>query len=318
MEIFLTMETEEDLERIVRYNIGKAHQIRKEIQSLDSLTLKTENNKVFNEEEPELIEEELIEEEEEEYLYYYNNISEDLKKSKTDDERLIAISENLPSIENGNYANIINRIKLEYMKEIYELEELKKDETEQEFIEELNVEQNSIYKLLELLKQAQVQKVTDDTNKPVKTKNKLVFLKTHSGSTYAESDLYQVPEEYYESFKGLLLSIEEGTFKNVKQFSKNNNLLKGISEVKDFKTRILFERISKDTYVIIDIFMKKTDNDYGYRNSMATRVDHYRKNKATIIELIKDKAYMKQEQEIRDNLIKGLTDKNIVKTMKRG
>ena len=70
--------------------------------------------------------------------------------------------------------------------------------------------------------------------------------------------------------------------------------------------------------MLLQTSLKKTDNDYGYRNSMATRVDHYRKNKATIIELIKDEAYMKQEQEIRDNLIKGLTDKNIVKTMKRG
>ena len=37
MKIFLRAENNEDLERIVRYNIGKAHQIRKELSILKEL-----------------------------------------------------------------------------------------------------------------------------------------------------------------------------------------------------------------------------------------------------------------------------------------
>ena len=319
MKIFLRAENNEDLERIVRYNIGKAHQIRKELSILKELPNK---NCIVTEpvmESVDLVQVECKEKEiNEEYLYYYTNLLEDLNETKTEEDKKIAIARNLPTIDNKNYVNIINRIKLELLKGIHDLEELKELETDNDFISEIEKEKLDTQSLIHMIQEVQTEKVEIDSVSSSITKNNLVFLQSHSGSTYAENDLYSIAEEYYESFKDLILSIEDGTFKNVKRFSKNNNILKGISEVKDFKTRVIFDRIDKNTYVIIDIFVKKTDNDNGYRDALNSRVDYYKKVKPMIIEQIKDEKYLEYHREIRDNLISGLTEKNIIKTMKRG
>ena len=57
-----------------------------------------------------------------------------------------------------------------------------------------------------------------------------------------------------------------------------------MSEVKNHKTRIVFDRIGFDTYVVIAVFMKKSDNDKGYLNFLEHRVSLYRKQKQQLIE----------------------------------
>lgn len=319
MEIFLKAETNDDLERIIRYNIGKAHQLRKELKLLEQIPKKSQMINISTTSKNTPIEPTAeVEDTNEEYLYYYFNLLDDLSTVETEEERQLSILKNLPTIDNKNYLNIVNRIKLELLKEIHELEQLKQSETDIEFIEEIDKEKLSTQKLIQDINQVQNLKLDEDTMTATSTKNNLIFLQTHGGSTYAENDLYSISEEYYDSFKELILSIENGTFKNVKRFSKNNNILKGISEVKDFKTRVIFDRIDINTYVIIDIFVKKTDNDNGYRDSLNARVDYYKKNKAVIIEQLKDEDYITKHQKIRENLINGLTEKSIIKTMKRG
>ena len=318
MEIFLKPETEEDLERIIRYNIGKASQVRKEIELLDSIDIKQEKIEIPEEIISEEVYDDAVEENDEEYLYYYLNIKEALENVTRFDEMKEALLENLPTINNKNYINIVNRIKLEYIKERFEMEELKKCEDDPNFILEVDKEISLINKILELINETQTTNIEESLEVSNKNNNKLIFLQTHSGSTYAENDLYQIPTEYYESFSNLLSSIEEGTFKNVKKFAKNNNILKGISEVKEFKTRVVFDRIDKNTYIIIYMFMKKTDKDMGYKQAMDQRVDYYKKNKESILNALQDELYITEQQEIRNNLFDGLNKKNIIKTMKRG
>jgi len=319
MQIFIKAETDDDLERVVRYNLGKAHQIRKELKLLKEMPMKVESQLTTDEEITTISESETEEKENnEEYLYYYTNLMEDLKEAKTEEEKRIIIEDNLPTVNNKNYTNIVNRIKLELLKEIYELEELKKLETERDYIQEIETEKAEIELLLKLIQEIQSTKVESEMSTSRPLKNTLIFLQSHTGSTYAENDLYSISEEYYDSFKELILSIENGTFKNVKRFARNNNILKGICEVKDFKTRVIFDRIDISTYVIIDIFVKKSDCDNGYLTSLNSRVDYYKKNKSTVIEQIKDVKYLSFQQSIRDNLINGLSERNIIKTMKRG
>lgn len=315
--IFLKVEDDSDLEKVIRFNINKADQIRKEIKILDEtpvthrLNLTTVNNDSFGE---------FVFEKEtdEEYLYYYSNMLEDIKNVQNDEERQQIVLDNLPSVDNKNYINIVNRIKLELLKEIYELDLLKQDEDDVEFIREIENEKFHIQKLLDYIKLAVVSKIDSISDTVSCNKNNLIFFQTTTGSVYAENDLYSISSEYYESYKELLLSIENGTFKNVRHFGSNNPILQGFSEVRDFKTRVVFRRVNNDSYVIIDIFVKKSDNDKGYLQALETRVDNYRKNKNIIFEQLADDDYLIKQREIRDNLIKGLDKKNIIKTMKRG
>lgn len=146
--------------------------------------------------------------------------------------------------------------------------------------------------------------------------NKLIFLNTPGGAIYAENDLIAISREYYEGFKNLLLSIENGTFKNVKKFPGNGTALSGIAEVKDYKIRVLFDRVARDKYIIIDIFVKKSDNDKAYQESLRARVDYYKKNKNVILSSLDDESYLNEQAKIRNNIIQGLEKKNLVKGMR--
>lgn len=318
-KIFLTAENEENLEKIIRYNIGKANTIRNELKLLES-TIKSSKTKVENRNsEVDIKTTEMeTEEETEEYEYYYSNIMDDLgEKLIIDDEELkqILIS-NLPSTENKKYLNIVNRIKLELLKEIYEYEKFKEEETDEKCKEMFEKEIDFYKKVLKTIDYILTEELDTSIEKSSKIDNHLIFLKTHSGSIYAENDLLSIKEEYYESFKELLESIKNGTFKNVKMFNKTNRVLGGISEVKGFKTRIVFDRIDKDKYVIINIFIKKSDNDKGYQEFLKTRVDFYKKNKEVIKEQLKDNDYIEENKTIANNLFNGLENKNLVKTIK--
>lgn len=311
--IFLKIEdNEENLEKIVRYNLAQAQKIRKELKLLEEMTQIPEVSVVEEEATEELsMETPIIEEE---YQYYFENLMQDLKKAKTIFEKQEVVFRNLPSVENKNYVNIVNRIKLELVHEIQELATLKEEETDLDFLREIETEQQSIQLILDFIKEAQTTKIEAQIATSAKIENKLLFLKTSSGSIYVENDLYG-HEEYFDSFKELLLSIENGTFKNVKRF-ENNLQMKGICQVKKFKTRIIFDRLDKDKYVIIDAIIKKTDNDNGYRDQVGTRILYYKNNKDTMISQMNDEDYLRKNKKIRDNLIIGLADKKLIKTVK--
>ena len=76
-------------------------------------------------------------------------------------------------------------------------------------------------------------------------------------------------------FKELVDSIVDGTFKNVKGFN-NNNTLNGVSEVKGPGVRIVFKRLSKNKYALITAFIKRSNNDMGYQDSLRSKVADFR------------------------------------------
>lgn len=310
--------SELDLEEVVHKNMQTAHNLRKELRVLEQANqdflINCSDELVLEEKKD--TEEKIIEDSEEEYLYYYSNLIKDFSNSNESTDKIKIIIENLPPIENKNYYNIINRIKLELYKEIYELEELKIDETDSEFMKELEKEQEAKKNIIEWIDYVINQKQEDIIEHNITTSNKLVFLKTNFGSIYLEEDLCG-NGEYFESFKELLLSIENGTFKNVKQFA-NNNKLKSISEVKGFKTRIFFERLTADTYVILGAFIKKSDKAKDYISSLVSRIDYYRTMKSSLLLELNNPKYLDENQLIRDNIMNGLVNKKMIKTNRRG
>ena len=84
-DIFLSIDENtklEELEKIVRYNIGKANILREKIKELDKVEMLTEkrSNEIKEIQKEEEVDSEEIEEEE--YIYYYRNMKKEIKRFK--------------------------------------------------------------------------------------------------------------------------------------------------------------------------------------------------------------------------------------------
>lgn len=250
----------------------------KEMEKLDEANKKMS----FKIEKQNFEEDDEYEEEQDEdsdYLYYYEpikDVSEDI--SITELEKII--KENLPSKNNPNYFKIISRMMAEILKEIMEYEEIKSDSIgEKEIIEETQ-------KLIDLNKRKInfIRSTKEkETNEEEVKENNLYFLKTTSGNIYCLNDLDKIKNEYYESFEELFKSIKDGTFKRAKRLNSNNLKTSSLSEVRGFKTRVLFDKLDENNYIIIMCVVKKCNYDNGYKKSLETRGLTYRAMKPKIL-----------------------------------
>ena len=196
----------------------------------------------------------------------------------------------LPTKDNYNYIDIINRLIAESYKEIKEINELLMED------DSIPKEELVEYKALigkEKLKIKYLRKsMLEEEQTTIKEhKNRIVLVPTINGNIRIIDELEHIPSEYYDSFLELINSIINGTFKNVKTFTSNPQLT-GVSEVKGFKTRVVFSRLDKNTYGLITAFVKKTDTDKLYKETLTRKVTHFRENESKLKERIKDSEFM--------------------------
>lgn len=206
----------------------------------------------------------------------------------------------LPKNSSYDFEVLINTILMHFVEDCVEIEtfvaseNLTKKERE-EFVEELHAKQE-IMNAIVAYRNCKFEKTEEEQ------KNKLIYLTSSSGNVYALSDLKAIDVEYYDSFLELLNSIIDGTFKNVKSFS-NNNKIGLLYEVKNFKTRIVFDRLDKHTFVIIDIFMKKTDNDLRYREQITNRAMKYHNLKENLKMFCGNQMFLEENEQITNEII---------------
>ena len=284
MESFIdtnTITDDEELLKALKHNNKVSSSMKQEIKEMEKLD--EANKKMsFKIEKKNFEEDDEYEEEQDEdsdYLYYYEpikDVSEDI--SITELEKII--KENLPSKNNPNYFKIISRMMAEILKEIMEYEEIKSDSIgEKEIIEETQ-------KLIDLNKRKInfIRSTKEkETNEEEVKENNLYFLKTTSGNIYCLNDLDKIKNEYYESFEELFKSIKDGTFKRAKRLNSNNLKTSSLSEVRGFKTRVLFDKLDENNYIIIMCVVKKYNYDNGYKKSLETRGLTYRAMKPKIL-----------------------------------
>lgn len=284
MESFIdtnTITDDEELLKALKHNNKVSSSMKQEIKEMEKLD--EANKKMsFKIEKQNFEEDDEYEEEQDEdsdYLYYYEpikDVSEDI--SITELEKII--KENLPSKNNPNYFKIISRMMAEILKEIMEYEEIKSDSIgEKEIIEETQ-------KLIDLNKRKInfIRSTKEkETNEEEVKENNLYFLKTTSGNIYCLNDLDKIKNEYYESFEELFKSIKDGTFKRAKRLNSNNLKTSSLSEVRGFKTRVLFDKLDENNYIIIMCVVKKCNYDNGYKKSLKTRGLTYRAMKPKIL-----------------------------------
>lgn len=323
MSIFIDINEDMDLskmEEIIKSNSQKAIDLNRKLSILkDSSNTKEQFTADYSfllkdkttEEEKDEEDEEI---DEEEYRFYYDNIMSAIDSCDNVDAYEEAIFSELPSINNKNYCNLIRRIIFELSSEIkfYENFELNDEESIRQSI----AEQKKLKYIMGLVKKhSRVQNI--EIKEKQNIKNNIVFLTSPAGNIYAEGDLANIDSEYYQGFKDLIESIENGTFKNVKRFKSVNNVLQGISEVREFKRRIVFDRVNKNTYIIIHVFTKKSNCDMGYVNQLSSRIEYYKKVKCEVIKLLSD-SYIEDNEAILTEIKNGLDCKKIVKTKKSG
>lgn len=169
------------------------------------------------------------------------------------------------------------RLRLETLKTIKEISNIIKESSSdsleeiQYYREELDYEMKKLKVLSTPVK---------ETNQQVShKKNRLVFATTQGGNIRVLEDIdKRIPREYYPKFQELFSSILQGTFKNVRRFVASNNETAGFCEVKDHKVRVVFDRVGPNTYAVITAFMKKSDKDKGYIDSLKRILSDYKMN----------------------------------------
>lgn len=314
---------ENELIKVITENVKTSELMKEEIKKLQKLAATSREQKKIivepiEEEQPLTIEESKATDDfEDEVDYYLTSIS-----SLTKDNLQEQLELTLPVRKNYNYKNILYRLKLELIKTLREIKELIEEEKDNLQASDLNYFEEAL--LLEKKKLDFInQKLTEKTNQtePKTTENKLIFVPTSSGNIRVLEELEnrQIPNEYYEDFIGLFRSIKDGTFKNVKRFVANNNNTSGLCEVKDYQTRVVFDRIGPDSYAILTAFVKKSDNDRGYVEQLAKKIQNYRSLAPIIKENLKNEEFLKANKQYEEELFKilGKEDKKSPQKFKK-
>lgn len=211
----------------------------------------------------------------------------------------------LPSKKSSNYHLITLRLKIELLKNIKDVQDLITEEWElltlddlREFKEEIILLENKIKIISEI--------ENEEKSDQEEITNHFFFVPTSGGNIRILNEIKNIDSEYLEAFKGLFDSIKHGTFKNVKQLSGNNKLSQ-IAEVKDFKVRVVFDRIGRHDFALITAFMKKSDNDKGYKSSLELKVRNYLLQKEKMKELLHDESYRAENLLLEQELYQYLT-----------
>lgn len=240
------------------------------------------------------------------YFKYIKNLIYDLKDSSDLYDNIKSIIDNL----NDYYKDkTILRLQIELYKDIHEiynfisLENIEDDN----YKNELKIEALVYEKKLNIIKSLKDKKEIESVEKNL---NNLIFIPTKS-SNRTLVDIDKIPQESYPLFIELLDSIRSGILKNYKRFTSDNSNFEDLvlAEVRYNDARVLFERIDKNKYVIISMFIKKCRNNLGYKNTLYSAISAYKMVKDKLIELSSDSNFL-QAQDETTNEIYNILNKN--------
>jgi hypothetical protein len=178
----------------------------------------------------------------------------------------------LPEPDDYHYADVIYRLQAESLKEIKEMTEIMIDEPSEDSKKFIENEKKKFAFLAKLLQEEEEKEET------VEEKNTIILAPLESGRIRMLDDIDSMPVDFYDDIALLVESIINGSFKRWKKFnfSSSTNLTR-VSEVRSQRTRVIYQRLNKNTYALITTFLKKTSNDHGYREYLRSIMSEYRK-----------------------------------------
>ncbi len=214
------------------------------------------------------------------------------------------IESSLPNPNTGDYKTIVLRLKLKLLKSIKETADFIsecREEFDDEDLEEYKEEIRLCSKKLEILKSESNEEVSENKTS---TKNNFFFPISSMGNIRVIDEIEKISKsspEFCSEFLELFQSIQDGSFKRVKRFLNNNKLV-GISEVRGFKPRVVFDRIGKNDYAIITAFLKKCDNDRGYKDSLELKIQKYMSQRDNIVKNLNNPEYRALNEQYTNEL----------------
>lgn len=214
------------------------------------------------------------------------------------------IESSLPNPNTGDYKTIVLRLKLKLLKSIKETADFIsecREEFDDEDLEEYKEEIRLCSKKLEILKSESNEEVSENKTS---TKNNFFFPVSSMGNIRVIDEIEKISKsspEFCSEFLELFQSIQDGSFKRVKRFLNNNKLV-GISEVRGFKPRVVFDRIGKNDYAIITAFLKKCDNDRGYKDSLELKIQKYMSQRDNIVKKLNNPEYRALNEQYTNEL----------------
>lgn len=214
------------------------------------------------------------------------------------------IESSLPNPNTGDYKTIVLRLKLKLLKSIKETADFIsecREEFDDEDLEEYKEEIRLCSKKLEILKSEINEEVNENKTS---TKNNFFFPVSSMGNIRVIDEIEKISKsspEFCSEFLELFQSIQDGSFKRVKRFLNNNKLV-GISEVRGFKPRVVFDRIGKNDYAIITAFLKKCDNDRGYKDSLELKIQKYMSQRDNIVKRLNNPEYRALNEQYTNEL----------------
>lgn len=214
----------------------------------------------------------------------------------------------LPNKENDLYNDIINSILIHFVQDMVIIKKLMKetDELDSDMIY-YKQELNKIINKINYIKQYDAS-INSSFKSPLKKENHVVFLTTDNLKNCFMNDLIKnVDEHYYENIKQLLISIKDGSFKNVKSFVADD-LLTGVFEVRGHQTRIIFKRLRQDVYIVMQVFVKKVQNTHYYRTTLISRNSLYKLQEKSLLSKINDDKYLLYNDQVYDDIINYLEE----------
>lgn len=214
------------------------------------------------------------------------------------------IESSLPNPNTSDYKTIVLRLKLKLLKRIKETADFIsecKEEFDDEDLEEYKEEIRLCSKKLEILKSESNEEVNENK---ISTKNNFFFPVSSMGNIRVIDEIEKILKsspEFCSEFLELFQSIEDGSFKRVRRFLNNNKLV-GISEVRGFKPRVVFDRIGKNDYAIITAFLKKCDNDKGYKDSLELKIQKYMSQRDNMVKSLNNPEYRALNEQYTNEL----------------
>lgn len=209
---------------------------------------------------------------EEDFIHLYNQISLLDLNDFTGEDTFYQLRKMLGNVD----PFIIDEIKLMLYKESILYGKMLLNSTDFGEIQELERSIKSITAKLELFDELEEEKEEEDIPLESTQNNNLFFLESASGKVIAlESLRKNIPCEYYPVFKELLLGLKEGKLSGIKKLHRLDFL-----QIKDFKVRIIFDKLSNGNYIILDCFIKKVYSNSSYRNNLINRKKEYQKRKS--------------------------------------
>lgn len=314
---FEVFENDDDVKQLlkkVKQNTVTASKLRNEIKKMTTLHKQNQSTKtleVRKKQEIETPKKEKKNDFEREVSFYIDSYN-DIDDSFTFDDLI----ELLPSEDNYDFKDIVLRLQaesLKYIKEISEIiiqdNDLSKDELN-EYKNEITKEKRKIDILSRILVK------TDTIPTETKEKNDIILAPTKFGNIRIIEELKQISSEYYPRFLELINSIIDGSFKNVRAFT-NNYDLNGIYEVKGNQVRLIFTRVGKNAYSLIDLFIKKDMYATHHYDSLKIKVAEYRHLHNKLKEKTKDEDFMKENNKYVQELFDLIDPKADIKQLRK-